>query len=368
MYRPSIKSPATMVMLAVVALGLYVLSEYSRIEVKSDFYSEKVRAADQMRQALEVIREHRVARGVFNEEYGDPLAAVMIGQKYSVITTKEGLLVSKLTALNPNFAAVIVEMLKEAGVNDGDKIAVAMTGSFPGLNVALLSACKVLGLEPVIITSLGSSSWGANEEDFTWLDMESLLRRKNVFSYKSVAASLGGGNDNGFGLSKLGRSLLREAAQRNDVPLIEEDDIRKSIARRMEIYGDVKQYKVFVNIGGGIASLGHPANADIIESGFHHRLLPKNYPGIGVINHFGYEVPVIQLTNIDRLIRIYDLPSAPNPLPPTGSGTVFVKEKYDLRITVASLLIITILLIAVFAFDKKTFKLSDQGADPDSLI
>ena len=367
MFRPSIKSTPTLVIMALIAAALFLLSEFSRLDVKAKYYEEKILASEIMRGALEVIMEHRAAKGVFNEEYGDPLAAVMIGQKYSIITTQEGLLASKLTALNPNFAAAIVEMLKEGGVVKGDKIAVAMTGSFPGLNIATLSACKVLGVEPVIITSLGSSSWGANDEDFTWLDVESLFRDQGIFEYKSAAASLGGGNDSGFGLSQVGRKLLQDNAAKHNVPLIEHDDLNTSIANRLEIYGPIENYSAYINIGGGIASLGHPANSDIIDSGLNLRLMPRNYPGIGVINHFGAQVPIIHLTNIDRLRRQYNLPLAPDPLPRSGTGTVFVTTKYDLRFTIGSLVIIAVMLVVVFRLDKKIFRLSDQGTDPESL-
>ena len=368
MFRPSIKSRRTLIILALVSLLLYYVSEKSRIEVKNSHFEEKIEAANVMKDAFQVIRDHRAAKGVFDAKLSDPLVATLVGQKYSLITTEEGLLSSKLTSLNPNFAAVIVDMLMQAGAGKGDKIAIAASGSFPGLNLAVLSACKVLELEPVQITSMGSSSWGANEEDFTWLDMEKVLRDAEIFNYKTVAATYGGGNDAGLGLSQMGRNLLSEDAARNEIPLLEADDLQQIITQRLEIYGDIKQYKAYINIGGGIASLGHPANADIIDPGYNHRLMPKNYPGIGVINHFGASVPVIQLANIDRLRRMYDLPMAPNPLPHIGEGTVFVSEKYDLRVTYASLVIIVLMLAVVFRLDRMVFKLSDQGTDPDSLI
>jgi len=368
MYRPSIKSTPTLVLLAVISLVLYIVSEYSRVEVRAPYYEEKVAASKTMRQAMGVILEHRAAKIIVNENLGDPLTAVLIGQKYSATTTEEGLLASKITALNPNFAAAVVEMLKQAGVQKDDKVAVAMSGSFPGLNLAVFSACQVLGVEPLIITSLGSSSWGANEEDFTWLDIETLLWNKGLFRFKSSAATLGGGNDDGFGLSQLGISLLKDAAMRNGVALLEEKDLNVNIKRRLDIYGNIEQYKAYINVGGGIASLGHPANSDIIDSGFNYRLLPKNYPGFGVINHFGSKIPVIHLANIDRLIRLYKLPLAPNPLPEAGTGAIFFKEKYDLRVTIASLVIIAFMLGAVFRLDKKLFKISDQGTDPENLL
>lgn len=354
--------------IAVIALTLYYFSESSRKDIKAPYYEVKIAAAEEMQNALNVIYNHRLAKGVIAEELGDPLAISLIGQQYSLTTTDVGLLSSKLTVVNPNFAAALVEMLKQAGVKPGDKIAVCATGSFPGLNLALYSACKVLEIEPVQITSLGASSWGANEPDFTWLDIETLLNDKEVFSFKSKAASIGGGSDIGIGLSQMGRQTLRDAAQRNGVVLIEESDLQTSISRRMELLGNVEQYKAFVNIGGGIAALGHPANGDLINPGFNQHLVPKNYPGIGVVNLFGNKIPVIHLLNIDRLRRYYDLPLAPNPLPQVGVGKVFFEERYDLKIAWISLVIITLMLFAIFRVDKKIFKFSEEGADPDSLI
>ena len=367
MYRPSIKSKRTLIILAVIALVLYYISENSLIEVKTPYYDQKIAAAEKMLEALRVIRDHRAALGVFPEELGDPLVTIMIGEKYSQTTTEEGLLSSKLTALNPNFAAAIVEMLRLAGAEKGDKIAIGATGSFPGLNLAVYSACDVLGVEPLQITSLGSSSWGANSEDFTWLDMEAVLRDKGIFKFKSVAASIGGGNDIGIGLSQNGQELLRTAAKRNGVPLIEEPDLLNSINKRMAIYGNIRNYKAYVNIGGGIASLGHQWNSEIIEPGFNHRLPLKNYPGIGVINLFGTDIPVIHLERLEKLITNYNLPLAPNPLPPVGIGKVFMETRYDLRITIASLVIIALMLAAVFRLDIKLFKLSQEGSDPETL-
>jgi poly-gamma-glutamate system protein len=367
MYRPSIKSKRTLAFLAIIALVLFYISDRSQVEIEAPYHKEKIAAAEEMLGAMKVIQERRAAQGVFPEELGDPLAMILVGQSYSLTTTKEGLLSSKHTALNPNFAAVILDLLKAADVQKGDKIAVGMSGSFPGLNIALLAACKVIGAEPVIISSLGSSAWGANEDDFTWLDIEKTLRDAEVFPYKSVAASIGGGEDAGSGLSKKGRQLLRDAAVRCETPMIEAETLQKSIAERMRIFGAPSSYKAYVNIGGGIASLGHTANADLIEPGFHHRLKPLNYPGIGVINLFGKETAVIQLQNVEILRRRYDLPLAPSPLPPVGIGKVFSEPRYDLRVTVASLALIFFLLAGVFRLDKAVFRLSDKGADPDSL-
>ena len=66
-----------------------------------------------------------------------------------------------------------------------------MTGSMPGANIAVLTACKSLGLYPVTISSVGASQWGANQIDFTWLDMEKILFDREIIPSQSVAASIG---------------------------------------------------------------------------------------------------------------------------------------------------------------------------------
>jgi hypothetical protein len=106
-------------------------------------------------------------------------------------------------------------------------IAVNVTGSMPALNIAVLSAAKVLGLDVVLISSVGASMFGATDPYFTWLDIETLLNEKDILSYKSIATSLGGGRDLGRGLSKAGRDLIIEATERNNVELIQEKKHRE---------------------------------------------------------------------------------------------------------------------------------------------
>jgi len=170
-----------------------------------------------MQQAENIIKEYRQQQGIFVDEENDPNKTALIGEKETLITTDRGNLTAKLTSLNPNLAAVIVDMFKQAKVKKGDKIAMSCTGSFPAMNIAVMSAAKVLGLKLVIISSVGASMFGANDPQFTWLDMEKLLYDKGIFPYRSVAASLGGGRDLGRGLNKTGRELISQAIERNQV-------------------------------------------------------------------------------------------------------------------------------------------------------
>ncbi|MEZ5145840.1 MAG: poly-gamma-glutamate system protein [Bacteroidales bacterium] len=180
-------------------------------------------AATLSAEAAYSIKQYRLNKGIFVDEVNDPNQTALIGQEYTLITTDRGYIDSKLATTNPNFAAMIVQLLKEAGVEKGDQVAVAFTGSFPALNISVRwQPSKPLQIKPVIITSVGASNFGANDPYFTWLDMESYLYDAGVFHNKSVAASIGGGFDLGRGLSPEGRNLIENAIHRNKVDFIHE--------------------------------------------------------------------------------------------------------------------------------------------------
>jgi poly-gamma-glutamate system protein len=337
-------------LLFLLSLLAFIAVENGKMDVRQDYYNEKLEAARLSQAAEEYIKNYRLENSVFVDDVNDPNQTALIGQEYSLITTDQGNIEAKLSATNPNFAAVIVQLLKEAGLEAGDNVAVAFSGSFPGMNISVIAALETLNLKPSVITSVGASNFGANDPYFTWLDMESLLNSAGIFHYKSVAASIGGGNDNGRGLSPEGRELIIKAIERNGIEFINEKHIENSIAKRMEIYEKAakgKPVKAFINVGGGIASLGNTVNGEMIPSGLTEKLPLNNFPVHGVIIQMGRKgIPIIHLLNIDQLMTKYGLPFNPVPLPEPGEGGIFVQKKYNLVITS----IATAFLIAVIVF------------------
>ncbi|MFH1011208.1 MAG: poly-gamma-glutamate system protein, partial [bacterium] len=166
MFRPSRRSIWTLIILCVVGFVLFQVVEHRRVIRRQPWYSEKIQAAEVAARGLETLKEERLQKGVFAREYEDPRLAAIIGQQFSLITTDDGLFEAKVMGANPNFAAVAVTLLKEADLQPGDLVAVGCTGSNPGINLAVYAACQVLHLRPLIITSVGSSWWGANDPDF----------------------------------------------------------------------------------------------------------------------------------------------------------------------------------------------------------
>lgn len=354
-----IRSKSNIVLGVLVFLSLLALiaTESSKVDKKQDWYTEKLQAAMLAKNAAESIKEYRLEKGVFIDNVNDPNQTALIGQEYTQITTDGGYIEAKLSSTNPNLAAVVIQLLKDAGLEKGDYVSVAMTGSFPGLNIAALAAMEVLQVRPIVITSVGASNWGANDPHFTWLDMETLLNDVGVFQTKSVAASMGGGSDIGRGLSPLGRSLITDAIHRNQIPIIHENHLVNSIDRRMEIYEKIsggKPIKAFINIGGGIASLGSTINGKIIPPGLTLILSEGNFPVRGVMIRKGQnKIPIIHLLNINHLLSQYGLPENPVPLPEPGAGEIFVQKKYHIVVTaIATFILMVIILIVYFAEQK----------------
>jgi poly-gamma-glutamate system protein len=335
------------------------------------YFDQKNAAANLMNRALNTLVEYRSLSDA-SESFSDPRLDMLIGQQFSVITTDFSTFEDKIAGANPNFAALILEFLAQAGVEAGDQVAVGFTGSHPGINIAVLCACEVLGAKPVTITAVGSTWWGANDPDFTWLDMERVLNEQNVVQSKMVAASLGGGLDEAAGMSTVGRNLLKAAIERNHLPLISANSVTESSSRRFLIFrehGKEAPFKAYINVGEGVASLGHIENSRLIRDGLIRRLPSRNYPARGLVHLMNREgIPIINLTDIRALSRKFSLGGAQIPLPDVGVGEVFISKRYDLRIAGISAFITLIIILAILRLDQRLFRLKESGVDPETLL
>ena len=369
--RPRLQNPSVrlLLVLALFSALIFYLAEDTRSQKQAPYWGLKNRAANVNLRGQEAIRQTVESMGIPIDFENDPNGTGIIGEQYSLVTTDRGELRSKLIATNPNFAAAIVEMFKKAGLKRGDLIAVGMTGSFPGVNIAFYSVCEVLGIEPVVISSIGASTWGANHQDFTWLDMERVLFESKVISYKSVAASLGGGTDNGRGLSVSGRELLIKAVKRNNAELIFSGNpdnmleaggsLKKNIDKRLEIYDQQskgRQYAAYVNIGGGLASLGSSQNGKLIPSGVNLDLFRRNFPARGVVNTMAEKrIPIIHLLRLPEIAENYGLPLDVIPPPIVGEGPLFFRDEYSISSTIIYALILMLVVAAAIRIDLRYY-------------
>ncbi|MCK4826582.1 poly-gamma-glutamate system protein, partial [bacterium] len=130
-YRPAILSTNLLVLVMVISLGLFYWALTSKKDIEKPYFKEKLKAAELMEECMETLKNYRLQGGVVFDLVNDPNQTALIGDKYSVITTDAGNLDAKLTTTNPNFAALMVQLLHEAGVDSSDWVAVAFTGSMP---------------------------------------------------------------------------------------------------------------------------------------------------------------------------------------------------------------------------------------------
>ncbi len=240
--------------------------------------SEKFAAAKLASHAIETIRKERLARNHHFDPEFDPARSGMIGEYLTPTTSVTGHLESKQTSVNPNFAAAIVDMLQQAGVKKGDVVAVGCSGSFPTLNLCACCAIETMGVKPIIVASTGASQFGANRPDWLWIDMERLLFDKGLISFHSVAASLGGYEDQAVGMTEEGRELLRKGIERNHLPMIQDEEFTDSIDTRMKIYkehAEGRAIKAYINIGGGTVSVGRSVGKKLYEPGLNLTATPE---------------------------------------------------------------------------------------------
>jgi len=350
-------STPALVGLAVFSLGLYQFSERSLTPVHAKAYGKKQEAVRLMQRAEAAIASAKRERGIAIDARNDPNGCGVIGPQFTLITTDRGVQTAKLLAAHPNFAAAVTQMMLEGGVKPGDLVAVGMTGSLPGLNLAVLAACQAVGAEPLIITSLGSSMFGATDPDLTWLDMESVCVSRHLWPYRSIAASLGGGGDVGRGLSPAGRQLLVDSIQRNGVRLLESPSVLESVKQRTALYDSAaaargKPIRMYVNVGGGIASLGGSQNGHLIPSGLTRQLAARNYPNRGVINVLAERhLPVVHLLRVETLARAYGITDRSGATLRAGDGLLFRKYKYNLWIVLTSALLVLMANFFVLRLD-----------------
>jgi poly-gamma-glutamate system protein len=279
----------------------------------------------------------------------------VIGVLASPTTTNAGHLPAKQTSINPNFAGLMVHYLKRLNIREGDVVAVAFSGSFPALNISTMAALETLKVKPIIICSVGASQWGANIPQYLWPDMERTLNEANVFKIKSAAASLGGVDDQALGLTAEGKKILKDSIIKNGIDFLEINSFQDSIDKRMDIYREKaaeKTIKAYINVGGGIISVGSETGKRIYKPGLNRRLPPGAKNIDSVMTRFSLDgVPVIHLSKIEEIAEKYEFPLQPEKMPACGDGKIFFKKVHNKWLAAAALTLILGMLYALLRLD-----------------
>jgi len=337
--------------LSVLYLGLVSFLPSSSAEARA----EMVEASRLMARASAALKACREARGLPVDPAVDPNGTGLVGVERSEITTSAGRLEAKRTTANPAFAALAAALLREAGVRRGDVFAVGASSSFPALIVATYAAAKALGAEPLVVSSLGASEWGANVPGFGWLDMEDCLRKAGLVEAPPIARAIGGEGDVGEDMPAAGRALLAARIRAGDALFLEEPGLERNVARRMALYREhagARPLKAFVNIGGSWANMGTDSAVLSVEPGLARRVPLPPPDRRGVIQAMAADgVKVIHFLNIKGLCERYGLPWDPRPLPEPGEGPLYrraaASSRTGLGLTAAYAVLMFALLFAI---------------------
>ncbi|MCK5651870.1 MAG: poly-gamma-glutamate system protein, partial [Gemmatimonadetes bacterium] len=141
---------------AVVSLVAWVALESLSPRPTVTWSEEMHDAAGRMWEAIAVIAGHHGTVGIRIDEAIDPNRTGLIGPEYTELFTTLGQLEAKRTTTNPDVSALLVHLLRRAGVTSGDTIAVGASASFPALMIATVTAAEAMGAHPVAILSLGA--------------------------------------------------------------------------------------------------------------------------------------------------------------------------------------------------------------------
>ena len=340
-WQPHRAGRPALVTMALLSIGALLLVESHRRRVAERYYEEKVAAAHLAADCMETIKQRRIALGHPIDPAVDPAQTGLIGAALTPATSTAGRLAAKRTAANPNFAAIVVALLKRSGVERGDTVAIGYSGSFPSLNIAVEAAVQTLDLRPIGISSAAASQWGANLPDFLWLDMEKTLYDEGKIHFRSRAASLGGIEDRGLGMSDQTQQTLRQGIARTGLATIEAENFTQSVERRMQLYQDqagTKPIKCYINIGGGATSVGKSLGKKQFHSGLHTRLPARARNIDSVMTRFlAAGVPVIHLIRVRALAGRYGLETEPRSPAIVGQGEVFERYQYNAWYAAAAL-------------------------------
>ena len=375
MFRPQIQKTSTLFFIALFNLVLVFLAVKSQTKVKKIGYDDKIIASELTEQLIfEINKNFRIEKSKL-----DLYNSGIIGLQNSPITTIQDndslMFKSKLLTTHPNFAAVIVEYFYDAEISSGDTIAVSMTGSFPGANLALLSVCETMNITPVIMSSAGSSAWGANRVDLSWPIIESYLFDNNFLKNRSIVYSMGGDNDNGDNLSDKGIEIL-ESSIPNNVNFINEFSLIDNISKKINFFDSKSSnYSMYVNIGGGASSLGNGSDKDSLQVGLINFLDIQDISLNEFKNSISYyfltekSIPMLNIKNIIKLVPQDYISGLMSGDMKVGGGSLFYKyDPYNPFVISVCLLLSIALIVSIGVYSHMQIKKRMETHEIDSVI
>ncbi|MCI8510752.1 MAG: poly-gamma-glutamate system protein [Lachnospiraceae bacterium] len=328
--------------------GIILSVSHASVEVQP-FWEQQLAARKQMEQCMVAILGYREALSIpLSSE--DLCGTGLIGEEFTPITTSRGMPEAKRTAADPDMAALLVCMLYEAGIRPGDCVGAGFSGSFPGINLAVLCACDAMDVRLILISSVGASSYGANDPRLTFPEIIHRLYLDGLIRTDSVLVTPGGDFDNGRGV--LDEALFDSVMERiadSGLIVLREPDYQENLAVRRAVY-EKAGIDVFIASGGNISTTGIGAGAAALGQGvLKRRILPRPLTKeSGLVEIYLLNgLPVINLLNIRQIAASYGLPFDPQKQAAPMEAAVYYQTRYPSAPLLVSLLLSLLLLSAI---------------------
>ena len=295
-----------------VAAGVLPLPHWPRLTSRNTQVADPQladRAESTMRQAWRLIQDakRQAGIGIGSEGANDPSG--LIGAEMTPLVTTLGSLESKQLSTLPAWPRVLAAQLQGAGVGTGSIVAASCSGSFPGLNLAVACACRALGARLIAVSSVTSSTWGANQPGFTWPEMEARLVAAGILTSGSIAISTGGDDDRASDLEPDARLLAEQIGDHAALALravrLRPSDYAEAVRMRIDAFdraADGGPIAVYINIGGSQASMGRSPTVLKLKSGWLGRDAFRSGLDDGVMGQMARRgIRVLHLLNIGDL-------------------------------------------------------------------
>ncbi|MFC2158926.1 poly-gamma-glutamate system protein, partial [Acidobacteriota bacterium] len=101
--------------LFVISLFFFVWARFISPNSHQDLFNQMKKASQRMADAMAVLKDCRVSRGLDIDPLVDINRTGLIGEEFTILTTTIGQLEAKRTSTSPNFAGLLLYLLQEAG-------------------------------------------------------------------------------------------------------------------------------------------------------------------------------------------------------------------------------------------------------------
>ena len=287
----------------------------------------KLEAAALMERWMGAIREYKAQAGLaFDPE--DLHQTGLIGEAYTSITTTNGSAQAKRTTADPDMAALLVELLTQAGIGPGDAVGAGFSGSFPGLNLAVLAACQTMGIRCVYVASVGASTYGANQPELTFPDMAYRLVQDGLLDTPPGLVTPGGSDDCGYDMDPAVLEGILQRLRGYGAQVLVEPDLQRNIEVRDACYQNGGPIRCFIGVGGNVTTTG------LGEKDVGWGLIAPYGAGTygetdGLIQKYSAQgLPTIHLLNVKQLVADYGMAYDPALLPARGESAIYQTVRY----------------------------------------